>query len=442
MMKNWLIQLKGFIIWVIVLFIACFSLYCNADQSGDPETVEITFWHSFVASTRDALDELIDNFEDINPQIKINDQYVPTGDALIQKLITAIQSKTAPDISWIHADFLDKLADVKAIYPMRKFIDGPLGLREDELNDIFQPLLESATWCDTLYALPMEATSLALFYNLDLFKKAGLDPDKPPRTWEELLYYTQKLTVDKDNDGKTDQYGFYVPVFPSSGPLNLWMILQWTPFLWQAGGILLSDDGSSVHFNRNPGVRALELWKHLYHEQDFENFSMSHDLGFASQAVAMIMDGPWNLPRYRQIKDFRWAVAPLPKGPARSATYLAGEHLVIFRQSDHPEKAWTFIKWILKPETQAKFSINSGYLPVNRSTLELASYRNYLNSHRAIKTFVDQIDSAKTRQLPKRHRVEFNRFIARAIEHCILGDENPQEALNEMAESAKGLIHE
>ena len=139
-MKNWLIQLKGFIIWVIVLFIACFSLYCNADQSGDPETVEITFWHSFVASTRDALDELIDNFEDINPQIKINDQYVPTGDARIQKLITAIQSKTAPDISWIHADFLDKLADVKAIYPMRKFIDGPLGLREDELNDIFDKI--------------------------------------------------------------------------------------------------------------------------------------------------------------------------------------------------------------------------------------------------------------------------------------------------------------
>jgi multiple sugar transport system substrate-binding protein len=218
------------------------------------------------------------------------------------------------------------------------------------------------------------------------------------------------------------------------------MILQWAPFLWQAGGNLLSADRSTIHFNRDPGVAALGLWKYLYNIQEFGNFSMSHDLGFASQSVAMILDGPWNLPRYRQIKDFHWAVAALPRGPVREATYLAGEHLVIFRQSKYPVQAWTFIKWILMPETQAKFSINSGYLPVNRATLELKKYRDYLKTDPAIITFVDQIDSARSRRLPDRNRIEFNRLVAQALERSILGNENPKTSLDEMAESAADLL--
>jgi multiple sugar transport system substrate-binding protein len=425
---------------VIIFFLAIALVHCSGERSKDSDTVQITFWHSFVASTRSALADLIKDFEQQYPKIKINAQYVPTGDALVQKLVTAVQSKTAPDISWIHADFLDKLAEVKAIYPMAKFIDSPQGLSDEELNDIFQPLLESARWRDTLFAMPMEATSLSLFYNKDLFKIAGLDPERPPETWDELKEFALNLTMDKDNDGKTDQYGFYVPVFPSSGPLNLWMILQWTPFLWQAGGNLLSADKSTIHFHRDPGVKALGLWKYLYNEQEFANFSMSHDLGFASQSVAMILDGPWNLPRYRQIKDFQWAVAPLPRGPVKAATYLAGEHLVIFRQSKNPIEAWTFIKWILLPETQAKFSINSGYLPVNRATLKLKKYREYLEEDPAIMIFVSQMDSAQSRRLPDRNRIEFNRFIAQALERSIIGNENPKTALDKMANSAADLL--
>ena len=119
---------------------------------------------------------------------------------------------------------------------MRQFITGADGLSESEMDDFFPQLLEACTYRGVLYALPMEATSLALLWNRDLFRKAGLDPDRPPADWEELSEYTRRLTIDFDRDGRTDQYGFFVPVFPASGELNIWMTLQWTPFLWQAGG--------------------------------------------------------------------------------------------------------------------------------------------------------------------------------------------------------------
>jgi ABC-type glycerol-3-phosphate transport system substrate-binding protein len=218
------------------------------------------------------------------------------------------------------------------------------------------------------------------------------------------------------------------------------MILQWTPFLWQAGGNLLSEDKKTVLFNLDPGVKALEFWKQLYQIQNFQQFSMSHDQGFVSQSVAMILDGPWNLPRYRQIKKFEWTVAPLPRGPVRTATYLAGEHLVIFRQSAHPAEAWKLIKWILQPKTQVRFSLGSGYLPVNRAALEDSTYREYIKHDHALKIFIEQLDSGRERRLSNRKRVEFNRFVAQAIERCILGDGDPKEILDLMAESAATLL--
>ncbi|MCK6562995.1 ABC transporter substrate-binding protein [candidate division KSB1 bacterium] len=413
---------------------------CSRDKDQTENKTIITFWHSFVASTIPSLEELIKKFEAEHPGIKIKAQYVPTGDALVQKLITAIQSQTAPDISWIHADFLDKLVEARAVYRLEEFVKGPNGLTNEEINDIFAPLLQAASWRDTLYAMPMEATSLALLYNKELFRQAGLDPNHPPQNWEELREFAQKLTIDKNGDGKFDQHGFLVPVFPASGDLNIWMILQWTPFLWQAGGYEINLEQTAVLFNSEAGVQALTLWKNMYDELGMRKFSMAHDMAFASQHLAMVLDGPWNLPRYREMKNVDWAVAPLPAGPAKRATYLAGEHLAIFRQSRHPQAAWTFVKWILQPETQAMFSMKSGYLPVRRSVREREDYQNFLANDPALKAFVDQMEWGQARRPVDFHRLEINRHLAEAIEQATLGKMDPKAALDEAAAKANRLL--
>lgn len=416
-----------------------FNLSCNRNAPLSNKST-LTFWHSFVASTIPALEELIEKFEAEHPGIQIKAQYVPTGDALVQKLITAIQSQTAPDIAWVHADFLGKLAEARAIYKMAEFIAGPEGLSNEELNDIFPPLLQAATWRDTLYALPMEATSLALLYNKELFRQAGLDPDHPPKNWQELREFAKKLTLDKNGDGKLEQHGFLVPVFPASGDLNIWMVLQWTPFLWQAGGAEINAAQTQVLFNSEAGVQALTLWKNMYDELGMRTFSMAHDMAFASQHLAMVLDGPWNLPRYREMNNVDWAVAPLPAGPVQRATYLAGEHLAIFKQSKHPQAAWQFVKWIIQPEVQASFSMKSGYLPVRRSVLEMKEYQDFLATDPALKAFVDQMNWGQARGAVDYHRVEINRYLAEAIEKATLGKMDPKIVLDEAAAKANQLL--
>lgn len=413
---------------------------CGGDRSASSGVTTITFWHSFVSSTRPALKQLIEAFETEHPDIRINAQYIPTGDALVQKLVAAIGSETAPDIAWIHADFMDKLVRSDAIYRMATFIDGPNGLSDDELADFFPGLLQTASWRDTLYSLPMEATSLGIVYNRDLFRAAGLDPGHPPKTWDELREYAIRLTRDTNGDAKTDQWGLYVPVFPASGNLNIWMVLQWTPFLWQAGGHIIDEAQTKVLYNSDAGVRALTFWKDLYSAQNLSGFSIAHDVGFASGRLAMVFDGPWSLPRYRELEHIDWAIAPLPAGPAERATYLAGEELAIFKQTRHPDAAWTFVKWVVQPEVQAMFSASSGYLPVRKSSLQIKEYREHLAADSALAVFVEQMAVARTRRPIDFFHVELNRHIAEAIERTIVGDVDPKTALDEAAAKSNALL--
>jgi len=434
--KTYKIRLFQLLLLVIIVIAGC------SNQDDSDRRTKIVFWHSFVATTIPALNELIERFEKEHPKIKIDAQYIPTGDALVQKLITSIQSNTAPDVSWIHADFLDKLIESDAIYPIKYFIEGNNGFTDEELNDFFPQLLRAFSYKNELYALPMDATVLALVYNKNHFKDAGLDPDLPPATWNELKEYSRKLTLDKDGDGKTDQYGFYIPAYPGSGPLSIWMVLQWSPFLWQAGGEIIDSMQSKVLFNSEAGIQALTLWKEIYDQLNFSNYSFTHDIGLASGSISMIMDGPWDLPTFRKMKDVDWAIASLPEGQNGRATYIAGESLAIFKQSKNPNAAWTFVKWVTKPEIQEMFSISSGYLPVRKSVLESDNYRSFLEKDLAMKNFVEQIKIARQRPTIDRYYVNINQFIAEAIEQTLVGNKSPKQALDEAAEKSNKLLNQ
>lgn len=423
--------MKHRILPVILIFLAsvilCVESGCSRTDKGNCSVQTLTFWHSFTSSTMPVLEQMIVDFEAIHPGIQIRAQYVPTGDALVQKLITAIQSGTEPDIAWIHADFLDRLVESKSIYSLNELASGDSAFLINILPDIFPQLLKSVTIRDTVYALPMEATTLGLLYNKDMFREAGLDPGHPPATHAELDSFAGCLSRDINNDGLYDKFGFYVPVFPASGQLNIWMIMQWTPFVWQCGGSIFHEN--QPVFSQEAGIHALELWKKLYEQQQFERFSMAHDMGFMSQTVAMILDGPWNLPRYRDNIDFDWGVAPLPAGCAGNSTYLSGEYLAVFKKCRHVSSAWKFLQWFIEPDVQREFARRSGYLPVRRSLLQDSEYLSILDAYPQQKGFNELIDYARGRELPDRFRVEVNQHIAAAIENAVRGIEPAEMAL-------------
>lgn len=430
--------------YLIITFIITALIVNNCGDKNSHQNdgnVKVVFWHSFISSTVPALNELIAKFERENPGIKIEAQYIPSGDALIQKLVTAVQSKTAPDISWLHSDFIEDLVEADAIYKMADFINGDDGIAQEDINDIYPALRQFASWKGTLYSLPMEATNLALMYNKDLFKKAGLDPNHPPQNWDELLEFSRKLSVDKNKDGTFEQVGFFVPVFPAAGPLGSWMVWQFMPFLWQAGGDFVNIEQTSVLYNSDEGVKALELWQKLYHDQNLKRFTNLFENAFVSGNLAMAMDGPWNLPRYKDLlKNINWSFAPLPTGPVKSATVVGGEYLAIFKQSKHPKEAWKFLKWIIQPEVQAFWSIKSGYLPIRHAVLNVPEFRQYLDENPNFKVFVEQMEVGQAQRPIDYGGLEISRHLAEAIERATTGNVDARKSLNESAVKSNKIL--
>ena len=433
---------------VCLLFIAGSMLFagCGGQQAGaggQGDEVTITFWHSLVASTRPALAELIERFEEEHPNINIEEQYVPSGNALIQKLITAVQSNTAPDISWIRAHYVEDLVNADAIYKMRHFMDGPNGISDSTLQDIYPALRQYASWQDTLYSMPMEATNLALIYNKDHFREVGLDPNSPPSNWQELRSYSRQLTRDLDGDGTIDRIGFGVPAQAATGPRGSYMMWQWIPFIWQAGGHLINEEQTRVLFAEPPGVQALTLWSEIYNMQNQKGFTNDYLMAFVSGGASMFLDGPWNLPRYPELLEGTdYGIAALPAGPEKRATVVAGEYLAIFKQSDHPEAAWAFIKWMIQPETQAFWSRESAYLPVRASVLDLPSYQEFLATHPGHKAFAEQMEYAMAQRPMDYNAVEIQRNLAIALEQATVGDRDPADALQEAANKSNQLLQQ
>ena len=432
---------KIFSIALVALILFFLNGCGNKKTNNDKGVVTVKFWHSFISSTIPALDELIKKFEAENPGIKIDAQYIPSGDALIQKLVTSIRSKTAPDISWLHSDFLEDLVQADAIYKMDDFIHGKDSLPEADLKDIYPALLQFSKWRGTLYSLPMEATNLALLYNKDMFRAAGLDPNKPPTDWNQLYEYAKKLTIDKDGDGKTDQTGMFIPIYPAAGPLGSWMTWQWEPFIWQAGGDIINDDQSKVLYNSDAGVQALTLWQKIFKELNLRSFTSEFDNAFASGKLAMAMDGPWNLPRYKDLlKGHDWAFAPLPAGPGGKATVVGGEYLAIFKQSEHPDAAWKFVKWLMSPEIQAFWAMRSGYLPIRHAVKNVPEFKAYLLQNPNFKVFVDQMDVGHSQKPIDYGGLQITRDMAEAIEKATIGNLDVKTSLDEAAAKSNALL--
>ncbi|UCC68364.1 MAG: ABC transporter substrate-binding protein [Armatimonadota bacterium] len=419
---------------------ACLALtpfvLAGCGREVEDERAEVVFWHSYVESTWPALEELIQRFEAEHPDIKINAQRVPTGEQLLQKLTTAIMTETAPDICWIHSYWVPPLSHGDTIYALEELIDQYDGFTEEDKEDFFPSPLETSYYQGKLRMMPIEATNLALAYNRDLFRKAGLDPERTPENWDEFIEYGKKLTIRKG--GRVEQYGCPLPVFV--GALAGWTVWNWQTFLWGWGGSYADPSGERVSFNSEAGVKALQFWVDLQHKHKVGSMT-APDQGFESQKVAMALMGPWDLPHLSDMA-FDWAMAPMPAGPARRVTPLGAEYLVIFRQTEHPEEAWKFITWLIKPEIQEWWSMESNYLPIRRSVLKSPTYQEFLAGHPAMKVFAEQMEYAYAEPVLLPQGTEVNLQLATGIEKAVRNVASPKQALDEAADKANRLLAE
>ena len=266
-----------------------------------------------------------------------------------------------------------------------------------------------ATWAETLYkghvyAIPNSTDDRVLFYNRTLFRQAGLDPDKPPQTWEELLA-DAKLLTKRAPTGGYDRMGF-VPLF-GQGWLYLWS--------WQEDGEVMSADGRRCTLDNPQTLQALSTLVHWYDALGGVDAINAFAGGFGSEAqdpfitgkLAMRVEGDGlmnSIARYKPDLDFGVVPVPVPEDRLRHegrfahdptwVTWSGGFSLAIPRGAKHVREAWEFMQWFNSPEAsligaqaQAAYARDKGrlYVPplftnIPANQLVFDSYKNTLPS--------------------------------------------------------------
>ena len=228
-------------------------------------------------------------------------------------------------------------------------------------------------WHGKTYAVPIKTASYAFFYNNQLFREAGLDHTRPPRTWSEVRELSKKLTR-RDERGHLSRVGFISEYgyLPMHGDMSVAVLMA-----WQLGARFLSDDGAKVQLANPEAVRALQWVVDMYNDYDrheittfISSFGYAEQHAFLSDKVAMMcLQNPFieQIQIYRP--DMDYTVCPIPSFEGYSTASASGSFWVgIPRGAKHPRAAWEFMKFYVHKKTQlAEFEeMDEPLFPGNR----------------------------------------------------------------------------
>lgn len=220
--------------------------------------------------------------------------------------------------------------------PLDRFIDGPDGI---DRGDFIPMLWEGLKSGGETYAVPQDINAMGLFYNKDLFDRAGLKYPDSTWTWADLKNAVDRLTIDRNGDGRPEQKGIEMG----------WNGASFRPFMYQAGGRMW--DGDRAAFDSPETAQALEFYRSLMKTFTLVRSTegrggLGPDKFFQNGTVGMYLDGSWMTPSISKgAPHLRFGVAPLPRG-ARASSVSGSCVWGIDRDSKHPEEAWKLVKFL------------------------------------------------------------------------------------------------
>jgi multiple sugar transport system substrate-binding protein len=312
--------------------------------TSDKKTT-LTFWNGLTGPDRPAVDALVEKFNKDNPNIEVKIESMPF-DKMYQKMNVAFASGEGPEIVILGPESIGTYASSGGLLPIDDFYtDVNVSVLPNGYDDAMK-------YQGKHYGYPFSYFTMALYYNKDLFKAAGLDPEKPPTNWQELADDAVKLT--KEGSGSTSQYGF---VFPSA-----WT--NWPILMWGNGGDVMDYQTKKATINSDKSVEAVKYWSDLILNKHIAPAKVDDAAKlFSSKKAAMTIDGPWATSGYKDA-GINYGIVPIPAGPAQQATFGAGNMLFMTKFGESKkEQIKAFFQHMWSKESQTFWATTTGFPP-------------------------------------------------------------------------------
>jgi len=333
---------------------------------GSPE--ELAVWQ-----------KMVDDFQAVNPNIKVNVD-VSDWDSYWQKVDTLFAGGTPPDVFAMDGPIFPDWQSRGVLLNLQPYIDATPGF----LDGFYPVALQDYKLPDGYYGLPRDFQTIVMFYNKDMFDKAGVPYPKAGWTYDDMRTMAKKLTV--SSGGKTTQWGFGADLTD--------MELIYSEILWAYGGDIISADHTQTLIGE---PKARQAWQLLYDMTKTDKsmptpdeMTQYGDL-FAAGVVAMWPIGHWAANDYSKV-DFKWDVAPLPAGPAGQATSVNSAGMVVAKDTKHPDEAWKFIQFALSDKEQTRLADLGLEVPAIKSAT--TAFLNQTATHIDQQVFIDALQYA------------------------------------------------
>jgi ABC-type sugar transport system permease subunit/ABC-type glycerol-3-phosphate transport system substrate-binding protein len=408
-----------FTLWMVLALLVAWVRAAWADPNGH---VVVKYWEKWTGFEKDAMQAVVDDFNRSQDRIFVD--YLSIS-GIAQKTLIATAGGNPPDIAGLWANEVADFAEKNALTPLDQLAAGTM-VNAERYIPIFWDM---CVYKGKLYGVPSTPVTIAFYWNKDLFRNAGLDPDKPPTTIAELDEYAQKLT--KIEGGRISQMGF-VPSEPIWWP-HFWPYM-FHGKLWDGAGKILLDAPENVEaftwvqsYAQRYGVATLQNLS-----ATFGNFASAQD-PFMGGRLAMIVQGVW-LANYlaNYAPNLKFGAAPLPALHAGDPPMGVADTdlLVIPTGARHPAEAFEFIRYFAGLGPTEKLALGQRKISPLRQLSE-----GFLRDHKHpyIRLFQDLASSPATVTAQPAMSVwqEYRSEIANAFQRVWLVEATPEQALRD-----------
>jgi len=426
--------------WLLTVLALTLGACLAAPSALAAGKVQITWWHAMSGSRLKVVNKIVSDFNASHPGIELTALYTGTYAETLTKYVAAYRSKTAPNLMQSYEVGTQQMLSSGAIIPVYK-IPGMV----DETWDWAQYVIPITNYYSTagnLWSMPFNSSTAMLYYNKDLFAKAGLNPERPPMTWAEVESYGKKLLA----SGAVK----HVMSFGWPG----WMLEQ--QFAIHNQLFANNENGrkgmaTRVLFNGKFGVKVLDTWRKLAKENIFlyGGAEYSANAAFQSGQIAMLLQSTSSLSGIEKGSSFRVGTGFLPRleGYPRGNSVIGGASLWVTKgQSKEQLRAvWAFLKYLAQPKLAVEWHKGTGYFPaVNAAVQELlgegwfSKDQNYLTAF--LQVLSGRRDTAAATGVRMGPFVQIRQLERTAIEKATSGQVSSKAALDEAARKADQLL--
>lgn len=365
--------------------------------------------------------ELKAAFEKDHPEVKLTFVDSPfTG--FHDKAIVLHQAKKLADVLLVQVDWVAEFADLGMLEPLDGWIAKEPPAFMQGIPTAFQQ-----KWKGKQYVLPIESGTVAMFYNTDIFKAAGIAA--PPKTWDEFADVARKVT---NAEKKIFAVTATLAVEP---PTNATYDIY--PLLLQAGAKILDSTTNRAAFNTPEGAKAIEFYVERINKDKIavpgvlSNGEKEKRANFATGNVAMMFEGPWGVAIQKQLNpNLKYDIAPLPLG-ATSGGIVRGSLNTVTTNAENKEAAWKFVRWLSSPVGSAMWAKGTGGFP---SRTDVAN-EPWFKERELFRAFTTQMErpNAQSPFMVMPNAVQMNKIMTTEVQNVVQGKKSAKQALDDAA---------